>query len=152
VVALWIRGKMEKRISNLLKGRRKPFTISPEATVYSALEIMAEHDIGFLVVMSGTSMLGVISERDYARKVDLFARDSRSTRVSEIMNTNIFSVDSERTYDEAMELMTRKNIRHLPVVKSNKLVAIISLSDVVKACLRNQKETIDFLEDLALDK
>ncbi len=97
-------------------------------------------------------MLGVISERDYARKVDLFARDSRSTSVSEIMNTNIFSIDSERTYDEAMELMTRKNIRHLPVVKSNKLLAIISLSDVVKACLRDQKETIDFLEDLALDK
>jgi CBS domain-containing protein len=143
---------MEKKIANLIKRKGKPFSISPEATVFSALEMMALHDIGFLVVMDGSNMVGVFSERDYARKVELLQRDSRTTKVSEIMVTGVYSIDSEQSYDEAMALMSEKDFRHLPVIKNGRVVAVISLGDVVKACINNQKETIDFLEDIALDK
>jgi CBS domain-containing protein len=143
---------MEKKIATLIKRKGKPFSISPDATVFSALEMMALHDIGFLVVMDGSNMVGVFSERDYARKVELLQRDSRTTKVSEIMVTGVYSIDSEQSYDEAMALMSEKDFRHLPVIKKGRVVAVISLGDVVRACIKNQKETIDFLEDIALDK
>lgn len=143
---------MEKKIANLIKKKGKPFTIPPEATVFSALEMMALHDVGFLVVMDGTTIVGVLSERDYARKIELLGRDSRSTKVSEIMTSRVFSIDAEQTCDDAMVLMAEKDFRHLPVVKKGRLVAVISLGDVVKTQIKNQKETIDFLEDIALDK
>jgi CBS domain-containing protein len=143
---------MEKKIANLVKRKGKPFSIAPEASVFSALEMMALHDVGFLVVMDGTNMVGVLSERDYARKVELFHRDSRTTKVSDIMTTDVFSIDSEQSYDDAMALMSEKDFRHLPVIKKGRVVAVISLGDVVRAFIKNQKETIDFLEDIALDK
>lgn len=143
---------MEKKIANLIKRKRKPFSISPDASVFSALELMAMHDVGFLVVMEGTAMMGVLSERDYARKVDLQGKDPRTTKVGEIMTTEVYSIDAEQSYDDAMALMSEKDFRHLPVLKKGRLVAVISMGDVVKACIQNQKETIDFLEDIALDK
>ncbi len=143
---------MEKKIANLITRKGKPFSIAPDVSVFSALEMMALHDVGFLVVMDGSTMVGVLSERDYARKVELLKRDSRSTKVSEIMTKDVYSIDSEQTFDEAMTLMSDKDFRHLPVIKKGRVVAVISMGDVVKACIQNQKETIDFLEDIALDK
>lgn len=143
---------MEKKIANLIKKKGKPFSIDQDASVFSALELMASHDVGFLIVMDGPYMTGVFSERDYARKLELYGRDSKTTKVREIMTTNVYSIDAEQTCDDAMELMAEKDFRHLPVLKKGKLVAVISLGDVVKARLQNQKETIDFLEDIALDK
>ena len=143
---------MNATIANLIKGKHKPFTISSGDTVYNALKSMAEKDIGFLLVVDGSAMVGVVSERDYARKVDLLDRDSRKTLVRDIMTREVISIKTEQTNDEAMALMTENHIRHLPVLKAGKLIAVISMGDVVKACIRKQKETIDFLEDMALDK
>jgi IMP dehydrogenase len=143
---------MKATIANLIKGKHKPYTIHSDDTIFNALKIMAEKDIGFLLVVDGHSMVGVVSERDYARKVDLIDKDSRTTKVSEIMTREVISIRPEQTSDEAMALMTQYHIRHLPVLIAGKLVAVISMGDVVKACLRSQKETIDFLEDMALDK
>jgi len=143
---------MNVTIANLIKAKHKPYTISSSDTIYTALKTMAEKDIGFLLVVDGTAMVGVVSERDYARKVDLLDRDSRKTLVGDIMTREVISITPEQTNDEAMALMTENHIRHLPVLKAGKLVAVISMGDVVKACIRKQKETIEFLEDMALDK
>ena len=93
---------MEKKIANLIKRKRKPFSISQDATVFSALELMALHDVGFLVVMEGSTMKGVLSERDYARKVDLLGKDAHTTSVGDIMTTKVYSIDAEQSYDDAM--------------------------------------------------
>ena len=143
---------MKKLISNLIKGKHKPFSIAPNATVYSALEIMAEKNVGFLLVMDGKSLKGVVSERDIVRKVDLFKKDSRTTAVEDIMVQDVEKISPDQTYDEAMAIMAGKHIRHLPVVKEGRVITIISMGDVVKACMQNQKETIDFYQDIALDK
>lgn len=129
----------------------KVYSIRPEATVLDAIQLMAEKDIGFLVVLDGEKICGVFSERDYARKVRLQGKTAEHTLVKEVMSTNIWTLSPQDTLEGAMALMTTRKIRHIPVVDHGKLVGVISMRNVVEACLGKQRETIQFLEDIALD-
>ena len=122
-------------------------TISPEATVFDALKLMYEKDIGALVVRDGDDIVGMISERDYARKVILQGKSSKKLAVKEIMSQKVIFVNQSMTPEECMALMTNKRIRHLPVFENNKLTGIISIGDVVKAVIDQKKYLIDHLEE-----
>ncbi|MBV6424262.1 MAG: hypothetical protein NAOJABEB_02072 [Steroidobacteraceae bacterium] len=120
--------------------------IGPDATVLDALKVMAEHEIGALLVMQGDRVLGVMSERDYARKVALLGRASRDTPVSQIMSSPPVTVTPADTIDGCMRLVTDKRIRHLPVIDGGRVVGVLSIGDLVKAILSQQRETIEQLE------
>jgi CBS domain-containing protein len=123
------------------------WSISPAASVYEALQLMAAKDIGALAVVEEERLVGIFSERDYARKVILHGKTSRETRVDEIMTARVVVVGPERTTDECMALMTEKHIRHLPVVEGERLIGLISIGDVVKAVISNQEFVINQLEN-----
>lgn len=120
--------------------------IGPDATVLDALKVMAEHEIGALLVMQGDRVLGVMSERDYARKVALLGRASRDTPLSQIMSSPPVTVTPADTIDGCMRLVTDKRIRHLPVIDGGRVVGVLSIGDLVKAILSQQRETIEQLE------
>ncbi|MGD9599681.1 MAG: CBS domain-containing protein [Steroidobacteraceae bacterium] len=120
--------------------------IGPDATVLDALKVMAEHEIGALLVMQGERVLGVMSERDYARKVALRGRASRDTPVSQIMSSPPVTVTPQDTIDACMRLVTDKRIRHLPVIEGGRVVGVLSIGDLVKSILSQQRETIEQLE------
>ncbi len=125
--------------------------ISPTATVRDALTLMATREVGALLVMTGGNLEGIVSERDYARKVVLMGRTSKDTRVGEIMSTDLVTVRPEQTVTDCMELMTDRRIRHLPVVDggegaTGKVVGVVSIGDVVKAVISNQASMIEHLE------
>lgn len=120
--------------------------IGPDASVLEALKLMAAHGIGALLVMQGEQVLGVMSERDYARKVALLGRASRDTRVAQIMTTPAITVTPDDTIDACMRLVTDKRIRHLPVIEQGRVVGVLSIGDLVKEVLGQQKETIAQLE------
>jgi CBS domain-containing protein len=122
------------------------WSVSPSATVYRALEIMAEHNIGAVPVVENGKLVGIFSERDYARKIILKGKSSQSTQVSELMTTKVFYVKPQRTLQDCMFLMTDKHIRHLPVIDEGELVGIITIGDVVKGIISEQKRTIEDLE------
>ncbi len=121
--------------------------ISPTATVRDALTLMATREVGALLVMEGSKLTGIISERDYARKVILMGRTSKDTSVGEIMSTDLTTVRPEQTVTDCMELMTNRRIRHLPVLDGDKVVGVISIGDVVKAVISNQASMIEHLEE-----
>lgn len=121
-------------------------TITPDASVYDALALMAEKGIGALVVVEDGRPVGLMSERDYARKVILLDRASGQTTVDQIMTTDIISVTREQTTPECMNLMTENRFRHLPVIEDGKLVGLISIGDVVRAVMEEQKFLIEQLE------
>ena len=118
------------------------WSIAPDATVYDALRMMADKGVGALLVMVGDQLVGIISERDYARKIILQGKTSKETLVSEIMSTKLFTVHPDQTVDEAMELMTVKHVRHLPVVAGTEVYGVISIGDVVKNIIYRQREVI----------
>jgi CBS domain-containing protein len=143
---------MAHKISDIITHRKGTFwKIEPEETVFSALEELNRRDVGALIVMKGEKLIGVISERDYARKVVLKGRNSQTTLVSEIMSAPVITIGNTATIDQAMSLMTTEGIRHLPVLEEGKVVAVISMGDVVSACLRDQRDTIKFYKDIELD-
>lgn len=121
-------------------------TVSPDSTIAAALKIMAEKNIGSVVVMQNDQYLGIMTERDYSRKVALKGKDSATTTVGEIMSTDLPSVKPADSIEHCMELMTTQNIRYMPVFENNKLSGIISMSDVVKQTILSQKETITHLQ------
>jgi CBS domain-containing protein len=121
-------------------------SVAPETTVYEALQKMAQHDIGALVVFEGEDLAGIVSERDYARKVILTGRDSRETPVSDIMTENVICVGSELRVDASMSIMTEKCVRHLVVRDDGRINGLISIGDVVKAIINEQQFTIEQLE------
>jgi CBS domain-containing protein len=123
------------------------WSISPEATVFEALQIMAEKNCGALVVLEGNTLKGIFSERDYARKVILKGKTSKETPVKEIMTTDVHTVRPDQTIEDCMALMTDKRIRHLPVVEAGKLIGVISIGDVVKAVIYDKEFTIKQLEN-----
>src|SRR5260221_7489010 len=134
-------------VSSIIAHKNKlPVTVSPGTTVLDALQIMAEKNIGSVVVMQNDQYFGIMTERDYSRKVILKGKNSTNTRVSEIMSIDLPSVKPEDTIEYCMELMTARNIRYMPVFENNKLTGIISMSDVVKETILSQKETINHLE------
>ena len=122
------------------------WSVSPDVTVFSALELMAEKNIGALVVTDGENLAGIFSERDYARKVILKGKASKETSVREIMTSEVTTVRPSQSVDECMALMTDKRIRHLPVFEGDKLVGLISIGDVVKAIISEREFTIKQLE------
>ena len=122
------------------------WTIPPQASVYEAIHLMAEKEIGSLLVMDGDRIVGLISERDYARKVILKGRSSKNTRVSDIMSGSILYTHGGQTVQEAMAVMTRHRIRHLPALEDGRLIGIISMGDLVNAIIAEQQFIIEQLE------
>ena len=138
---------MNIKIKEILSGKgSEVWAVTPESTVYEAIEMMASKGVGALAVKSGDRLAGIVSERDYARKVILKGKSSRETRVKEIMTTNVVCVSEERKVDECLALMTEKRIRHLPVVEGDTLLGMISVGDLVKATIKEQSFTIEQLE------
>jgi CBS domain-containing protein len=133
--------------SVLARKNTSPVTISPDSTVLEALRMMAERNIGSLIVMSGDQYCGIITERDYSRKVILKGKSSTDTRVSEIMSTDLPLINPSDTIDQCMELMSSQNIRYMPVFEGSRLSGIISMSDVVKETILSQRETIHQLQN-----
>jgi CBS domain-containing protein len=126
-------------------------TIYPDATVFDAIKVFAEQNLGALIVTEGGVLKGLITERDYARKVILQGRSSKETKVRDIMTSRIIFVDPETTIDQCMSIMLHKYIRHLPVVDDDRLIGIISMGDVVRAVLEKHEETIGNLVDYITD-
>lgn len=120
--------------------------ITPDTTVFDALARMAEHDIGALLVLDGKRLIGIFSERDYARQVVLLGKSSKDTPVRDIMTDKVLCVRPDQTVDDCMALMTDKRIRHLPVLDHKKVVGVISIGDVVKVVISEQQHVIDQLE------
>jgi CBS domain-containing protein len=126
--------------------------ISPEACVYDAIEIMADKFAGALLVISDGKLVGVISERDYARKVILQGKSSRQTQVKEIMTSPAIFVTPEQTVQDCMRIMTDKRIRHLPVVEDGKILGVVSIGDLVKWIISAQQQTISQLHNYITNK
>jgi CBS domain-containing protein len=125
-----------------LKGK-EIWSIPPDTSVFDALKIMAEKDIGALPVLDGKKLVGIFSERDYARKVILQGKSSKNIPVSEIMSTNLVVITPDQTTEQGLALMTAKHVRHLPVVHKEELVGFISIGDLVKSIISEQNQIID---------
>jgi CBS domain-containing protein len=140
--------KLVDTISSVLRQKGgEIWYVSPTHSVYDAIEMMADRRVGALLVIAEDKLVGIISERDYARKVILKGRASKETAVEEIMTSPVFSVSPRHTVDDCMTLMTEKRIRHLPVVESERVVAMISIGDLVKWIISGQEHAIHQLED-----
>jgi CBS domain-containing protein len=127
------------------KGRAL-FSIGPEEPVLEAIRLMADHHVGALLVMKGEELLGIVSERDYARKVILKGRSSADTPVSQIMSSPVVTVSLSNSVQECMQLMTAQRVRLLPVLEGKKVVGVVSIGDLVKAVIEEQQQTIEQLE------
>jgi len=127
-------------------------TISPEAKVIDALKLMADKSIGALIVLYKDQVVGILSERDYARKVILKGRSSLETPVKEIMTLQVYGVNPDTSAEECMALMTQKRIRHLPVLEKGKLTGLVSIGDVVKSIMSEQKVAIEHLQNYIMGK
>jgi len=140
--------KITDTVDQVLKSKafNKILPISPEQTVHDALSLMAQYDVGALMVMSGQKLIGIFSERDYARKGILQGNPSKDTTVSEIMTSPVVSITPQHTVDDCMNLMTEGHFRHLPVLDGDRVVGIISIGDMVKWVISGQEHAIQALE------
>lgn len=135
-------------VNQLLEGKgRDVWSIDPSASVFEAIELMAEKQVGALVVIEGDRPVGIISERDYARKVILQHRSSKDTPIKDVMTTRLVYARPDQSVQECMALMTEKRIRHLPVLEGGRLVGLISIGDLVKAIIAEQQFMIEQLEN-----
>ena len=136
-----------KTIKQLLQGKSRGLcTIGPDARVYDGLKLMADKDIGALLVVENDKLVGILSERDYARKVILHGKSSHDIPVKEIMTERVICVQPNNTVEECMALMTGKRIRHLPVIENDKLIGVLSIGDLVKETISEQQFMIKQLE------
>ncbi len=137
-----------KTVRDLLAGKSSEvWSIGPDATVYDAIALMSERGIGAVLVLEGGKLVGILSERDYARRVILKGKASRETPVREIMTTQLIHVTHERTIEDCMAIMTTSRIRHLPVLREGQLAGILSIGDIVKAMISDKQAQIEQLED-----
>lgn len=142
-----------KTVKDILKNKEPDvWSISPNATVLEALHLMGEKEVGALIVRDGEEVIGIVSERDYARKIILQGKASRDTLVKEIMTAHIFTVKPETTVEECMVLITGKRIRHLPVFDGGKFVGLISIGDVIKSIISEQEKLIEELSNYIAGK
>jgi CBS domain-containing protein len=125
---------------------RAIYSVKPDEPVLEAIRVMAERHVGALLVMEGARLVGIVSERDYARKIILKGRSSADTPVSQIMSSPVLTVVPQSTVQECMQLMTEHRVRHLPVVESGRVMGVVSIGDLVKALIQDQQETIEQLE------
>ncbi|MCJ7611318.1 MAG: CBS domain-containing protein [Candidatus Aminicenantes bacterium] len=140
-------------VAEILKGKGpQVWTIPPQAKVFEALKLMADKGIGALVVVKDDRVVGILSERDYARKVMLLGKSSQDTPVQDIMTASVFVVHTETKAEECMALMTDKHIRHLPVFDKDRMLGVLSIGDIVKSIITEQKITIDHLQNYILGK
>src|SRR5579884_3933132 len=137
---------MSDPVRSVLKGKAQIWSISPDASVFDAMKVMAEKDIGALLVMNGRELAGIMSERDYARKVVLHGRSSRDTLVREIMSSPPITTGLDSTVDDCMAIMTRHRIRHLPIVDGGQVVGVVSIGDMVNWIISSHEKTIDHLQ------
>ena len=136
-----------KSVRQIIEAKRHQLlSVSPDATVYDALKLMADFDVGALVVLDGERLAGIFSERDYARKVILHGKSSKETFVREIMTDKVLCVRPDQSVDQCMALMTDKRVRHLPVLDHKHVVGVISIGDVVKEVISEQQFVIEQLE------
>jgi CBS domain-containing protein len=136
-----------KLVKHLLDSKgRHIVSVAPGTSVLEAIKIMADKALGSLLVMDGDEICGIVTERDYARKVIIKDRSSESTMVSEIMTSDVLTTTSAQTVNSCMELMTEKRIRHLPVVEDNNVIGMLSMRDLVEAIISHQQEEIEHLE------
>lgn len=133
-------------IRQILANKPAVYSTTPRATVFEALQLMAEKNVGALVVLEGDQLTGIFSERDYARKVVLLGKSSRDTPVAEVMTAKVVTISPSRSAGECMALMTERRIRHLPVTEGGRLIGVISIGDVVRAVVEEQKFTIEQLQ------
>jgi CBS domain-containing protein len=134
-------------VKQLLDGKgRALFAVGPEDPVLEAIRLMADKHVGALLVMKGEELVGIVSERDYARKVILMGRSSHATPVWQIMSSPVHTVAPEKSVEDCMRIMTDRRIRHLPVVEHGHVVGVISIGDLVKAVIQDQRQTIEQLE------
>ena len=138
---------MTKLVSDILDSKgHEVWAVKPDDTVFDSLQLMAEKEIGALLVMEGDRLVGIVTERDYARKVILEGKSSKTSSVAEVMTTRVLCVTPERTIDECMALMTDKRARHLPVLDHKRVIGIISIGDLVKTMISEQQVLIDQLQ------
>jgi len=133
-------------VNKLIGEGQEIWSVTPTDTVYAAVEKMAEKGIGALVVLDGGKLVGMVSERDYARKVILAGKASKTTRVADIMTANVVYVEPQATVQECMALMTDKHVRHLPVMENGELLGLVSIGDLVKAIIAEQQFMIEELQ------
>jgi len=142
-----LEGVAMKTLKQLLEAKgRNVYSITPDARVFDALKLMADKSVGALIVMEGGRLAGIISERDYARKVILHGKSSHDLQVRDIMTSKVISVHPGQTVEECMALMTEKRIRHLPVTEGERLIGVLSIGDLVKEVIAEQRQTIEQLE------
>jgi CBS domain-containing protein len=136
-----------KTISQFLDQSNRPvYSVGPNATVREALEVMAQQNIGALLVLDDDSLAGIFSERDYARKVVLKGKSSSDAKVSEIMTSKVITINTKHTIDQCMQIMTDNHIRHLPIVNDQNVMGLISIGDVVREMIAYQKSMIEQLQ------
>ena len=136
-----------KLVQHLLDAKGSDIiSVAPETSVFDAIKLMADRAVGSLLVMDGDKLIGIVTERDYARKVILLGRSSETTKVEEVMSTEVITATAEQTVRQCMTLMTEKRIRHLPVVADDKVIGMISIGDLVQAIISDQQQEIEQLE------
>ncbi len=138
--------KPSKTVAELIGNQPDVFRVAPEASVLSALEKLAEKEVGALIVCDGQKLVGIVTERDYARKVELLGRTARDTKVQDIMTVDVVSVSPAHTVDQCMALMKRNRVRHLPVVQNDRIIAMLSSRDVVEEMIAEEEHLIHDLE------
>jgi CBS domain-containing protein len=138
--------KPSKTVAELIGNQPDVFRVAPEASVLSALEKLAEKEVGALIVCDGKKLVGIVTERDYARKVELLGRTARDTKVQDIMTVDVVSVSPAHTVDQCMALMKRNRVRHLPVVQDDRIIAMLSSRDVVEEMIAEEEHLIHDLE------